>query len=66
MRKRNLISVVLLLILNLLGIQAQEPNKANYDENKIPPYTLPELLKMSNGQKVTTVQQWEQIRRPEL
>ena len=51
---------------SLLAGHAQEADEANYDESKIPPYTLPALLKTSDGREITTVQQWEQIRRPEL
>ena len=40
--------------------------KANYDESKVPAYILPELLKCRNGEMVTTVNQWEKQRRPEL
>ena len=40
--------------------------EANYDEAKIPPYTLPDPLTMENGRKVTTAAQWEKQRRPEL
>jgi dienelactone hydrolase len=45
------------------SVCAQE---VNYDESKVPPYTLPDVLKCSDGRQVTTVQQWEQARRPEL
>lgn len=38
----------------------------NYDESKVPDYTLPALLETGNGQQVTTVAQWEQQRRPEI
>jgi hypothetical protein len=38
----------------------------NYDENKIPEYQLPEVLRAVNGRKIKTVRQWEKIRRPEL
>ncbi len=38
----------------------------NYDESKVPAYTLPALLQTENGQAVTTTAQWEQQRRPEL
>ena len=51
---------------SLLAGHAQEADEANYDESKIPPYTLPALLKTSDDREITTVQQWEQIRRPEL
>ena len=38
----------------------------NYDESKVPPYRLPELLVTQNGDKVNTVKQWEKVRRPEI
>ncbi len=39
---------------------------ANYDESKIPPYTLPELLKTQDGKTITTAEAWANTRRPEL
>ncbi len=42
-------------------------NPANYDPAKANPYpNLPELLVLKNGQKVTTADQWLQLRRPEI
>ena len=38
----------------------------NYDESKIPPYTLPDPLVRDNGQRVTTAAAWTSDRRPEL
>jgi hypothetical protein len=38
----------------------------NYDESKVPPYTLPDPLVRANGQRVTTPQGWAADRRPEL
>ena len=38
----------------------------NYDESKIAPYTLPDPLLCNDGTKVTTTEQWERVRRPEL
>ena len=38
----------------------------NYDEAKVGTYTLPELLQTENQTKVTTRQQWEKTRRPEV
>lgn len=52
--------------LSLSALYAQGPDEANYDEDKIPPYTLPALLEATDGQKITTAAQWEQVRRPEL
>ena len=39
---------------------------ANYDESKVPAYTLPDPLLCKDGTRVTTVREWEQKRRPEL
>lgn len=39
---------------------------ANYDESKIPDYTLPDPLTLNNGKKVTSVKVWEKKRRPEI
>ncbi len=63
---RQAIFLLCLWSCSLLAGHAQEADEANYDESKIPPYTLPALLKTSDGREITTVQQWEQIRRPEL
>lgn len=38
----------------------------NYDESKVPSYTLPDPLTFDNGKKVRSVRQWEKKRRPEL
>lgn len=43
------------------GILAQ-----NYDESKVENYSLPSLLKDNDGNKITTITQWEQVRRPEI
>jgi len=36
---------------------------ANYDESKIPGFTLPDVLTANNGQPISTAQQWEGRRR---
>lgn len=38
----------------------------NYDESKVPAYTLPDPLVMLDGQRVTDAATWRQKRRPEL
>lgn len=43
-----------------------QPKGANYDEAKVPQYTLPDPLKMEDGTPVTTADQWRKARRPEL
>jgi hypothetical protein len=47
-------------------LRAQEKFVPNYDEAKVPAYTLPEVLVMQDGTKVTTSDVWEKSRRPEL
>lgn len=43
------------------------PGHANYDESLATPYPeLPDLLTMKNGQRVTTPDEWWNIRRPEI
>lgn len=48
-----------------LTSQAQRP-KPNYDESKIPEYTLPPLLKTSAGKQVDSSELWWKVRRPEI
>ena len=38
----------------------------NYDESKVPAYTLPDLLKMSDGSPVSDARSWREKRRPEI
>jgi len=41
-------------------------NPPLFDEEKIPKYVLPDALKMQDGRKATTPEQWTKERRPEL
>src|SRR3954451_4127151 len=38
----------------------------NYDESKVPAYTLPDVLKSENGKIIHDKAAWEQERRPEV
>jgi hypothetical protein len=38
----------------------------NYDESKVPKYTLPEVLRSENGNLIKNKKQWEKSRRPEV
>jgi len=66
MNFRN-VSVLYVLLLSAivfcLPVTALEPN---YDESKIPQFTLPDPLLTSDGEKVTTAQAWRERRRPEI
>jgi hypothetical protein len=54
-------SAILLLLLLSATLSAQ-----NYDESKVPAYTLPDILEMVNHQKIKGKKDWEDIRRPEI
>jgi hypothetical protein len=43
-----------------------QPPDANYDESKVPPYTLPDPLVLANGERVTDARAWTERRRPQL
>jgi hypothetical protein len=45
---------------------AAEPKPPNYDESKVPAYTLPDPLVCVDGTPVRDVKTWQQRRRPEL
>ena len=54
-----------MVILGLLpaGLSAQD---SDYDENKVPSYTLPEVLVSLKGQEISASREWMEIRRPEI
>jgi hypothetical protein len=43
-----------------------QPADANYDEAKVPSYTLPDPLVMQNGDRVKDAEAWRTKRRPEI
>ena len=66
--KKKSFTIMFLLVLPMM-MQAQDIKKEwtrNFDESKVPAYTLPDPLLCENGQRVTSVEEWEQHRRPEL
>ena len=38
----------------------------NYDESKVPPYTLPDPLLLQDGRRITSSQQWVEQQRPAM
>ena len=51
-------------LLVMYHCRAQQNFPSNTDEAKVTPYTLPDVLQMPNGKKVTTSGEWEKIQRP--
>ena len=63
-------SIVLWFVVTIAWmVQAQDLKMEwtnHTDESKVPAYTLPDPLLCENGHYVTTVEDWEKYRRPEL
>ncbi|MCA9442249.1 MAG: acetylxylan esterase, partial [Candidatus Omnitrophica bacterium] len=59
------IAILLLMAHSSLSLAA-EKFEPNYDESKVPEYTLPDPLVLSNGEKVTDAKTWKEVRRPEI
>src|SRR5262245_14185076 len=43
---------------------AQVTFPSNTDESKVPPYTLPDVLKMQTGKEVSNSKEWMTMQRP--
>ncbi|MCP4257406.1 MAG: acetylxylan esterase [Planctomycetes bacterium] len=69
MMKKAIICIAVFLLSSSL-VLSREPKEYDsdviYDESKIPHYDLPELLVTAEGKKVTTPEQWRNIRRPQI
>lgn len=64
-RSRTWICLLLLSLL-MASPAAAQPKEANYDESKVPQYTLPDPLVCSDGTKVDSPELWREKRRPEI
>jgi hypothetical protein len=60
-----LIVLFFAIFFTMLPSHAQ-PAAANYDESKVPKYTLPDPLILANGKKVTNAKTWREKRRAEI
>ncbi len=56
----------LLIFVSFGVLPAAEPFVANYDENKVPQYTLPDPLVMESGDRLTEAAIWREQRRAEI
>lgn len=57
---------MLVALLVMFATTAQTAQAQNYNEAKVPKYTLPDALVASDGSKVSTVDHWNSKRRNEL
>lgn len=67
MMKRGIILLFAAIV--MVMAQAQDLKMEwtqNYDESKVPAYTLPDPLLCENGHYVTTAEEWEKYCRPEV
>jgi len=65
MKKKKCLLLGVILFASSQFLFAQNYD-VNYDESKVGTYSLPELLITQSGEKVSTVKQWEKVRRPEI
>src|SRR5688572_9464571 len=60
------LSVSVALLLAAACVQAAVPFVANYDEKKVPAYTLPDPLVANDGKRVADAATWKAKRRAEV
>lgn len=64
-----ILMVILTAVLSVGGLLPHATVRAdefNYDESRVPEFTLPDPLVTLSGEPVTTVEQWNETRRPEI
>ena len=61
-------AIAAFLILTYGGVEPvlAQPEGFNYDEEKVPQYVLPELLRAADGTEISSADAWTTIRRPEI
>lgn len=62
----KLLLSIFLLFISAIHTKAQRPATTNYDESKVPEYTLPEVLRTESGKTIKSAKYWEKLRRPQV
>ena len=66
MRKPSLYIRTAMFVALVASAAAAQQNEFNYDENKVPDYTLPDPLVLNDGSPVSDAETWRTRRRPEI
>ncbi len=61
----RIISMIVQFVIMTNYVHAQR-DSLNYDESRIPPYLLPELLVSDDGKQIHNSKEWENIQRPAI
>lgn len=54
------------LVILLLTPQSAISQDVNYDESRVPDYTLPHILKTTDGKEITAINGWTYLRKPQI
>jgi arylsulfatase A-like enzyme len=65
-RAGGVAGLLALVLVATPGPTLAQPARANYDEAKVPAYTLPDPLRFVDGGRVRTAGEWTKRRRPEV
>lgn len=63
---KNLLNCLILLLFIQLSMTVQAQNQVNYDERKVPALVLPDPFVSEKGMLITTLEDWENVRKPEI
>jgi len=66
MQYKSRVFLVLIFGATAINSPGQHTAPANYDESKVPPYTLPAIFPKTSYQNTPDKTTWERIRRPQL
>lgn len=66
MKYSSYLLLIFLFPAQLFAQKKEHDTDVNYDESKVPAYSLPDALTSANGSLITTAEQWQHIRRPEI
>ncbi|MEN8193711.1 MAG: acetylxylan esterase [Bacteroidota bacterium] len=66
MKKSSLFFLISVIILFTSSISFTQNSDINYDESKVPAYTLPDPLILEDGSEISNKQDWLEKKRPEI